>query len=569
MKKSELALVLTVGAAVVIAAIGTSIGTAQSDPVKVSLLAINDFHGNLLPSGFRVPDPADRTKTLTLQAGGVEAIATAVKEVKAKNPNTIVVGGGDLIGASPLVSSLLADEPSIDALSQIGMEVGSLGNHELDKGAKELLRMQKGGCDAFDPSKACKFNSSFAGAKFQYIAANVIEKATGKTFLPPYFIRKVGDLEIAFIGAVLKETPTIVLPSGVAGLEFLDEAEAVNKYIPELKAKGIETIVLLIHQGGTAKELFDQKDCGSLAGSIVDIVKRLDKAVDVVVSGHTHRGYQCRVDGRLVTQSDQYGHLLMQIDLAIDPKTKDVISATSDAIVLDSAKVAKDADMTTLVTKAKTMTDPIANQPIAKLGVEQITRDATPAGESALGDVIADSQLEATKTPEKGGAVIAFMNPGGIRAHLPPNPSASKDVTYGDAFTVQPFGNSLVVLSVTGAQIKTMLEQQFENPAAGQNRILQVSKGFTYTWDAKKPKGEKVLEVSLNGTALDPAKAYRITVNNFLADGGDNFAVLKEGKDRVGGEVDLDALQQYLLAQAKAGSPVGMTARDRIKVVNQ
>jgi 5'-nucleotidase len=291
--------------------------------------------------------------------------------------------------------------------------------------------------------------------------------------------------------------------------------------------------------------------------------------VDVVVSGHTHRGYQCRVDGRLVTQSDQYGHIMMQIDLSIDPKTKDVISATSDAIVLDSAKVAKDANMTALVTKAKTMTDPIANQPIAKLGVEQITRDATPAGESALGDVIADSQLEATKAPEKGGAVIAFMNPGGIRAHLPPNPSASKDVTYGDAFTVQPFGNSLVVLTVTGAQIKTLLEQQFENPAAGQNRILQISKGFAYTWDAKKPQGSKVLEVSLNGTALDLAKAYRITVNNFLADGGDNFVILKEGKDRVGGEVDLDALQLYLQAQAKAGSPVGMTARDRIKVVNQ
>jgi 5'-nucleotidase len=568
MQKS-LALMLTMGATIAIAALGTSIGTAQGNAIKVSLLAINDFHGNLLPSGFRVPDPTDRTKTLTVQAGGVEAIATAVKEVRAKNPNTIVVGGGDLIGASPLVSSLLADEPSIEALSQIGMEVGALGNHELDKGAKELMRMQKGGCDAFDLSKACKFNSSFAGAKFQYIAANVIDKATGKTFLPPYFIRKVGNLEIAFIGAVLKETPTIVLPSGVAGLEFLDEADAVNKYIPELKAKGIETMVLLIHQGGTAKELYDQKECASLSGSIVDIVKRLDKAVDVVVSGHTHRGYQCRVDGRLVTQSDQYGHIMMQIDLSIDPKTKDVISATSDAIVVDSAKVAKDADMTSLVTKAKSMTDPIANQPIAKLGVEQITRDATPAGESALGDLIADSQLEATKSPEQGGAVIAFMNPGGIRAHLPPNPSVSKEVTYGDAFTVQPFGNSLVVLTLTGAQIKTMLEQQFENPAADQNRILQVSTGFAYAWDAKKPKGSKVLEVSLNGAALDPAKSYRVTVNNFLADGGDNFVVLKEGKDRVGGEVDLDALQLYLRAQANAGTPVGLTARDRIKVVNQ
>ncbi|MER3556385.1 MAG: bifunctional metallophosphatase/5'-nucleotidase [Meiothermus sp.] len=547
---------------------------AQSGPVNVTLLAVNDIHGNLLPSTFNYPDPADRSKRISLQAGGVEAIATVVKETKAKNPNTLLVGAGDLISASPLVSSLLADEPTLKALSDIGMSFSSVGNHEFDRGYKELLRLQNGGCaEPFDPAKACKFGN-YEGAKFQYLAANVIVKDTGKTAFPAYVIKEVGGVKIAFIGLVLKETPTIVLPSGVAGLEFTDEAEAANKLVPELKAQGAQVIIVMIHQGGVAKDPFYVKDCGTLSGSIVDITKKLDKAVDMVISGHTHQGYQCRVDGRLVTQSDFYGHLMMQIDLVYDRSAGKLLSINSNPIIMDASKIAKDPAMTEIVNKAKALTDTLTNQPIAKLGAEQITREQNAAGESSLGDVIADSQLFATKDPAKGGAVVAFMNPGGIRANLPPNPSINSQqsaatVTYGDTFTVQPFGNSLVVMTLTGAQIKTLLEQQFDNPAPGQNRILQVSEGFTYTWDAKAAKGSKVSNIALNGTPIDPAKTYRVTVNSFLADGGDNFLVLKEGTERLGGDLDLDAIQAYLKAMESAGKPVGVTPRNRITVVNQ
>lgn len=538
----------------------------QNRTVDITLLAVNDIHGNLLPSNFSYPNPADRSKRVSLQAGGVEAIATIVKETKAQNPNTLLVGAGDLIGASPLVSSLLADEPILKALSDLGMSFSSVGNHEFDRGYKELLRLQNGGCDEpFDPAKACKFGP-YEGAKFQYLAANVRVKATGKPAFPAYVIKEVGGVKIGFIGLVLKETPTIVLPAGVAGLEFLDEAETANRLIPELKAQGAQVIIALIHQGGTAKEPFYVKDCTTLSGEIVDITKRLSPAVDLVISGHTHQGYQCRVDGRLVTQSDYYGHLVMQIDLIYDKAANKLVTIRTNPIIVDPSKFANDPAIRQIVSKAKAMTEAIAAQPIATLAVPQITRDPTPAGESALGDVIADAQLFATRDPAKGGAVIAFMNPGGIRANLPPNPSPS--ITYGDTFTVQPFGNSLVVMTLTGAQIKAALEQQFDNPAPGQNRILQVSEGFSYTWDAKAPKGGKVSAMSLNGTPIDPSQTYRVTVNSFLADGGDNFVVFKEGTERLGGDLDLDALQAYLKAQEQAGRPVGITPRNRIAVMN-
>lgn len=543
--------------------------TAQSDPqtIDVTLLAVNDIHGNLLPSPFTYPDPADRSKRRSIQAGGVEVIATVVKEIKAKNPHTLLVGAGDLISASPLASSLLADEPTLKALSDLGMSFSSVGNHEFDRGYRELLRLQNGGCAApIDPAKACKFGN-YEGAKFQYLAANVLVTETGQTAFPAYVLPEVGGVKIGFIGLVLKATPTIVRPSGVAGLAFTDEAETANKLVPELKAQGAQVIIVLIHQGGVAKDPFYVKDCGTLSGEIVAITTQLDPAVDLVISGHTHQGYQCRVNGRVVTQSDFYGHLLMQIDLAYDKAANKLLAIRTTPIILDASTIAKDPAMTEIVRKATALTDPLANQPIATIGAEQLTREPTPAGESALGDVLADAQLFATQDAAKGSAVIAFMNPGGIRANLPPNPSTS--ITYGDTFTVQPFGNSLVVMTLTGAQIKTLLEQQFDNPAAEQHRVLQVSEGLSYTWDAQAAKGSKVSSLTLNGTPVDPATTYRVTVNSFLADGGDNFLVLKEGTDRLGGDLDLDAMQTYLKTQEQAGKPVGVTPRNRITVVNQ
>ena len=520
---------------------------------EVTVIGVNDFHGNLLPTSFRVPDPADRTKTLTVQAGGVEAIGSVLDEARKANPNTIFVGVGDMTGASPLISALLRDEPTIKALNELGMAVNVLGNHEFDNGVQELARFKQGGCNSNEPDRACKFENTFSGANFSYIASNV-KNSLGQNIVPPYKIVQSGMARIAFVGAVLKDTPTVVSPTGVAGLSFLDEAASINAVMPEVLAQKPDAVIALIHQGGAAKDAFDVVDCKTLSGPIVDLAKQLDPAINVVMTGHTHRGYNCQVPGpdgtpRTVIQGDAYGHLLQRLDLVVDTRAHRVVSLRAGNVLVDSAKLPKNAAMTALVSRAKTLTDPLAQRVVATLGAEQISRAAQPNGESPLGRVIADSQLAAASAPDKGGAVIALMNPGGIRADLPVNvPNPGRTVTYGDVFTVQPFGNVMMVITLTGAQIKQALEQQFDNPAPGQNRILQVSRGFSYTWDAAKPKGEKVSDLRLNGTPLDPAASYRVTMNNFLAEGGDGFTVFAQGTERLGGAVDLDAFQDYLRA---------------------
>ena len=541
---------LLIGAALTLSSCSMVAGPATQD---VTVIGVNDLHGNLLPTSFRVPDPADRTKTLTVQAGGIEAIGGVLDEARKANPNTIFVGVGDMTGASPLVSALLRDEPTIKALSDLGMSVNVVGNHEFDYGVQELGRFQKGGCASNAPEKACVFDKTFAGAGFTYLAANV-KNSAGQNVLPAYKIVQSGGARIAFVGAVLQATPTVVAPSGVAGLKFEEEAASINAVIPAIKAQKPDAIIALVHQGGTARDAFDVVDCKTLSGDIVKIAQTLDPAVGAIMTGHTHRGYNCTVAGpdgapRPVIQGDAYGHLLQRLDLQVDTRAHKLLAVKASNVVVNAATGPKNAAMTALVKRAQEMTDPLAKRQVATLGAEQISRAANAAGESPLGRVIADAQLAAASSPDKGGAVIAFMNPGGIRADLPVNvPNASKGVTYGDVFTVQPFGNVMMVVSLTGAQIKEALEQQFDNPAPGQNRILQVSRGLTYTWDAAKPKGEKVSDLKLGGVALDPAATYRVTMNNFLADGGDGFTVFAKGTERLGGAVDLDALQEYLKA---------------------
>ncbi len=394
-----------------------------------------------------------------------------------------------------------------------------------------------------------------------------MDEKTGALAFPAYKIVQVGPARVAFVGAVLKDTPTVVTPSGVAGLRFEDEVAAINRVIPQIKRGNVDAIVALVHQGGASTDAYDVVNCKTLTGPIVDIARGLDPAVSAIMTGHTHRGYNCRVPGpggqeRVVIQGDAFGHLLQRLDLKVDTRANRVVSVEARNVLVDAANGPKDAAMTTVVQKAKAITDPVAQQPIATLGVEQITRAQNPAGESALGDVIADSQLAATRAPEKGGAVLAFMNPGGIRADLPATvPNSTRRVTYGDTFAVQPFGNILTVVTLTGAQIKAALEQQFDNPSAGQNRILQVSEGFAYTWDNSKAKGEKVSAITLNGQPLDPAASYRVTINNFLADGGDNFTVFTQGTNRLGGDVDLDAFQNYLRGKEVTSPTLGRITR--------
>ena len=527
-------------------------------PVNLRILAINDFHGNLRPppGGIRIFDPDDKTKKIAVPAGGAEHMATLVRQLRAGSKNNIFVAAGDLIGASPFLSAMFHDEPTIESLSMMGLEVASVGNHEFDEGKDELLRMQNGGCHPVDK---CQGPHPFAGAKFRYLAASTIEKSTGKTIFPPYEIKQFDGIPVAFIGLTLKGTPSLVSPPGVAGLEFKDEAETVNALVPELKARGVEAIVVLIHEGGFPTG--DYNECPGISGPIVELVKKFDKAVDVVVSGHTHQAYTCKIDGRLVTSADKYGTIVTTIDLKLDPATRDVIDARADNVVVRTGLYAGDPEQTALLEAYDKVAGPIASR-VAGSITASLSRLPNEAGESVLGDLIADAQLEATRADDNGAAAIAFTNPGGIRADISRKPDGA--VSYADVFASQPFRNQLVTLTLTGAQIKNMLEQQWLDPA--RPRILQVSKGFAYTWDNAKPFGKHVIpeSISLNGQPIDPARSYRVTVNNFLSVGGDGFTVLKDGTAPRFGIYDVDALHAYF----QANSPISPATPDRITRVN-
>jgi 5'-nucleotidase len=529
-----------------------------ADTVDVRILAINDLHGNLRPpqGGIRIADPGDRTKKTAVPAGGVETMATLVQQLRRDHNNTIFVAAGDLIGASPFLSAMFHDEPSIESLDMMGLAVASVGNHEFDEGKDELLRMQNGGCH---PTDGCQGPHSFPGAKFHYLAASTIEKDTGKTVFPPYEIREFDGVPLAFIGLTLKGTAEIVSPVGVAGLEFRDEADTVNALVPELKARGVEAIVVLIHEGGYPTG--DYNECPGISGAIVDIVKKFDRAVDVVISGHTHQAYVCEIDGRLVTSADKYGTVVTAIDLKLDRTTRDVVSAKADNVIVRTGVYAKDPEQTALLESYDRFAAPIANRPAGSV-TAPLSHRPNDAGESALGDTIADAQLAATSTEANGAAVIAFTNPGGIRTDIAKKQDGA--VTYADLFASQPFRNRLVTLTLTGMQIKDALEQQWLNPE--QPRILQVSKGFNYAWDGTKPYGDHVISgrMSLNGRAIDPATSYRVTVNNFLSVGGDGFTLLKQGIAPQFGVYDVDALYSFF----QANSPVSPTAATRITRMN-
>ena len=528
---------------------------AQDDtPVELRILAINDFHGNLRPppGGIRIADPDDKTKTVAVPAGGAEQMASLLTQLREGHPNNIFVSAGDLIGASPLLSAMFHDEPTIESMSMMGLELSAVGNHEFDEGKDELLRMQNGGCHRID---RCQGPHPFAGAKFHYLAASTFDRATGKTILPAYEIREFEGIPVAFIGLTLKGTPGIVSPVGIEGLEFRDEAVTVNALVPELAARGVEAIVVLIHEGGFPTG--DYNECPGISGPIVDIVKELDAAVGVVISGHTHKAYVCDIDGRLVTSGDKFGTLVTAIDLKLDRTTKKIIGAKANNVIVRSNFYPKDPEQTALISAYDKVAAPIGGRRAGSIK-ETLSRVPSDTGESVLGDIIADAQLAATSAAAKGGAVIALTNPGGIRIDI----IKSEDgiATYADLFASQPFHHQLVTLTLTGAQIKDALEQQWID--RNRPRILQVSKGFSYVWDATKPYGEHVIAISmsLNGKRIDPAARYRVTVNNYLSVGGDGFAVFKQGTGQQYGVYDVDALFAYFLAN----SPIAPTRTDRV-----
>ncbi|MGV8989798.1 MAG: bifunctional metallophosphatase/5'-nucleotidase [Thiobacillus sp.] len=543
------------------------------DTLLVKIAAINDFHGQLFSPGSFAGKPV----------GGIDTLAADVHAIRAKSPNSVAVSAGDLIGATPLVSALFHDEPTIEGMNILGLDFNAVGNHEFDEGRDELLRMQHGGCHPIDPN-SCQGNAvgtpfPFEGARFKFLAANVTEKADGKTLFPAYKIKNFQGNNVAFVGMTLAATPSIVTPSGISTLDFKDEADTVNALIPELKARGVETVVVLIHEGGRDTTGTAINDCSNVSGAILDIVQRLDDAVDLVVSGHTHQAYLCSLPNRAgrnipVTSTNAQGRTVTEIDLVIDTETRDVTSIAVDNVLVDrsNAAVAPVAALTALAYNYNALAAPLANEAMGNITAD-ISRSNNAAGESALGDVIADAQLEATAAPELGGAVIAVMNPGGIRADFTYPSSAALEgdgvVTYGEAFSVQPFGNSLVTKTLNGQQIVDLLEQQWGalQPFA---RILQVSNGLSYqhTFDttaanfAAQKGGQYVCDgsVKLNGVTIDKLASYRVTMDAFLASGGDNFTVFNQGTDQLGGALDLDAMQQYFAAH----NPVVPGAQARI-----
>jgi 5'-nucleotidase len=544
---------LTVAALAV--ALHASPGLAvDADSVHLRILAINDFHGQLEP-------PGATGRIAGVDVGGATYLASHVAALRAGATHSIVVSAGDLINASPFTSALFHDEPTIETMDVLGLELNGVGNHEFDEGVDELLRMQRGGCH---PADGCQFRETFSGARFPFLAANVAREGTGETLFPAYAVRVFDGVPVAFIGMTLANTGSMVSPSGVRGWRFRDEAQTANTLARELREQGIEAIVLLIHEGGHAGGGVDE--CPALSGPIAAIARKLDPAIDVVISGHTHQAYNCRIDGRVLTSAGSHGRVITQLDLTLDRATRDVRAAEA-VNRLVTQDVAAHEPVAAIVAKAKELADQRdrvvgwAQGPILRTGLlsQEVTAGST--GESALGNLIADAQLHATRAPERGGAQIAFTNPGGVRVNLVPREDGS--VLYSQLFAVHPFNNDLVTVTLTGAQIRELLEQQFTGYRNGQQapRVLQPSAGFRYAWRASAAPGQRVVSVTLDGRELDPQAAYRVTVNSYLADGGDRFSVFSEGREPVRGMVDVDALEAYF----KEFSPVSAPALGRIE----
>ncbi len=549
-------------------------------PIDIRLIAINDFHGHLDPPKQAVEKTeADGSKS-RIPAGGAAYLASAIDSLKADAPNNAVVAAGDLIGGTPLSSSLFLDEPAIMAMNMVGLEFNAAGNHEFDKGTEELLRMQYGGCEKHTQAEPCRLDKPFTGAKFKILAANTIKD--GKTLFPPYALKSFGSgaskVTVGFIGMTLEGTGLIVSANRIKGVSFADEADTANALIPKLKAEGADVIVVLIHEGVTNPGDFNDPKCEGITGALMPILDRLDNSIDVVVSGHTHQAYVCDYSNInpakpfLLTSAGSFGRLVTGIDLKVDPVSKKLVSKSARNIVVQSEaftgsrgevplvgaypKFAARADVAALVARYRDAAKSEANRVIGVLA-GPATRDGGKSGESLLGNMIADAQLAATAGPDSGGAQIAFMNPGGIRADVVP--LADGKVSFGSVFQAQPFGNMLVTKTFTGKQIRDLLETQFADPNL--SRILSPSTGFRFGYDESRPVGQRLLFATLNGVPLDDAKTYRVTTSDFLGNGGDGFAVLKEGSDNVVGPVDLEALVAYL----SRGGVTALPKLDRVE----
>jgi 5'-nucleotidase len=530
------------------AAAVVQVGRSDDDAVDVQLLAINDFHGGLDPASGGTGRIGNQ------DAGGIEYLATHLAQLKTTNPNTVIVAAGDNIGATPLLSSLFHDEPTIEALNLAGLQVSSIGNHDLDEGWWELYRIQKGGCH---PDDGCQDGTSFAGASFEYLAANVtldparadptvlaragVQGREPRPLLPGYTIREVGGVRIGFIGLVLQNVPRVTVPYAVQGLVFHPEAEAANEAARALRAQDVGTIVVLIHEG--AEPGGDINSCGAGSSGFSTLVDRMSDDIDVIVSGHTHTAYNCMIDGKIVTSAASNGRVITDIDLRVRRSDGRVISKTARNVVV-TRDVAKAPAQTALLARYRPVADKIGNRVVGSISAS-LTRNENAAGESGLGDVVADAFLDAAKRAAGSDVHLAMWNPGGIRADLTAQRgTAPTPVTYAQIFSVMPFGNELIVKTVSGDVLLQVLEQQF---GADRRRIMQVSNGFTYSYNPSRPAGQRIdrMSVRIDGVTLNPQGRYRLATSNFLWDSGDGLRALSQGTDPITVGTDYDLLAEY------------------------
>ena len=555
----------------------------QPSTIDITLIGFNDLHGNLEPPRLSVNAPGP-SGNVAVPAGGVAYLAGAIATLKAANPHHAVISAGDMVGASPLVSALFLDEPTIDAVNRMQIDFNAVGNHEFDKGWRELLRLANGGCEKNTARLPCQLNPSFAGANFGFLAANT-QREDGQTLLPATGIKRFSQggatVTVGFIGLTLKTTPSMVTPAGVAGLRFADEADTANALVPQLRAQGADIIVVAIHEGGSTTAAFNETSCAGLNGDIVPILERLDPAIDVVISGHTHQSYICDYSRPspqrplLLTSAGQYGTLVTDIALRFDTRTRQLVRKTARQVIVQGEGFsssqgrvettalypvfAPDAEIAQLIARAKDAAEPLTQRPVGQASAA-IRRTPGESYESALGNLVADAQLAATRAADKGGAQISFMHAGGLRADLVPDEQGL--LRYGQLFAVQPFGNNLVVKTFSGAQLRALLEQQFDrdSSAVKPSRVLSVSQGFSYRYDMAQPAGARVSALALNGVALVDSGAYRVSISSYLASGGGNLTVFNDGRDVLGGDQDLDALEAYF----RDHSPIAPPPTNRI-----
>ena len=529
--------------------------------IAVKLLAINDFHSQIT-AGLEVDGRP---------VGSAPVLAAYLKEAQARAKGTaFILHAGDHVGASQPQSALLQDEPGIAFFNMLGNNqcrtgglygpdcnlIGIPGNHELDEGAREMLRLVHGGNHSQGPF----LQDPYQGAAFPYICANLVQETTGQPLFMPYVVRMVDGVPVGFIGAVLRRASTFLSPESLAGLKVLDEADAVNRYVRQLKSEGVHAIVVMIHQGGYQVPANPSvKQPGGLVGDLAPIVARLDSEVDAVLSGHTHTYHNILANnaaGRptLVVQAWPKGTGYADIDLEISRASGDVVAMSSQIVTTwadQGPGLRPDARVAVLAGQVDAMGKAIAEQVIAS-AAKPITRASNEAGESALGDLVADAQRQAM------GTDFAFMHPEGIEADFSPG-----GITKADPYTVQPANLNLIKLEMTGQQVYELLNQQWTSKAE-HGRFLQVS-GLTYTWDAERPAGQRIVAVKKDGFPLQTDAKYTVTVNEYLAGGGDNFTVLTQAANPVVGPFVAEALIQYVRTRPQ---PINADIEGRISRLN-